>query len=81
MTLCFWRGMWWRRSWFSLNCKADTLRSGDRALSYAGPDRIATMADPCTTLGRVAEVDIYLKLELSSGEQSPIHLQKCDNPA
>jgi hypothetical protein len=41
VTLCCCRGMWWRRSWFSLNGKAKIPRSGKRDLSYAGPVRIA----------------------------------------
>jgi len=42
VTLCGCRGMWWRRSWLSLNGKAEgdpkVRREG---VSYAGPVQIA----------------------------------------
>ena len=51
MTLCFWRGMWWRRSWFSLKGTVDTRSSGGENPSYVSDI-------PSTTGGSVHHADM-----------------------
>jgi hypothetical protein len=42
-------GMWWRRSWFSLNGKMGIRGSEEGQSSYAGPARSATSPIHATT--------------------------------
>src|SRR3954451_20279792 len=49
ITFRFCLGIWWRRSWFSLNGKMGILESEEEQSSYVGPARSATGRIHATT--------------------------------
>src|SRR4051794_9524133 len=69
ITFRFCLGMWWRRSWFSLNGKVGIRRSEKGQSSYVGPARSATGRIHATTprgiaLSFVREFDLQCQLGL-----------------